>query len=276
MIYLISYTGGTHGEFFCTLLSSDQNYCKPGFSYYSEEEHRHGYRSIIDQSEFTFDGWKYPEITDTQRTRVERFTRNRHLVMKTVHYDQDAIINLDIKKIKFYCDGDDWLLGFMLSGPKGLITSIKTHPHTVSNEWVLPFIKTYSKYPDLNNIFIENIDNVTWAELDMLALGYSTVSEYVEFKSNLHREQSLISSGNDSWIYLNPMELFNDPKSHIGKWQSIFDTGELFDIDVLTKYHEGNLRLIEKTYGIIYDNIVSGDHKKIMMDYLLPNMIYFK
>jgi hypothetical protein len=268
--------GGTHGEFICTLLSKDENYINAGFTHYLPEDNRHGYRSMIDSAILTFDAWNYPTITDNERHMVERLIGNKHVAMKTFGYEEHTEINLNIKKIKFFCEKDQWLFAFMLSGPKGLKVSAKTHPHTFNAGWIIPFIETYSKYPELNDFFIKNVETVTWVELDMLALEIPTVADYVQFKIDLHKHQATIKDGTGSWIYLNPLELFNEPEANISKWQEIFDTKRPFDISELTTYHDNNFKLLERTYGKSYNDLLTSDYKQIMIDYLLPKMLHFK
>jgi hypothetical protein len=272
-IYLISYTGGMYGEYICTLLSNDDNYYDAGFKHYLPEDNRHGYRSIIDPLH-TFDAWDFYSVPNDIRETILTVHNDKHIAMKTFNYKEHVDVNLpNLVKVKFFAD--DWIFSWLQSGPKGLKMSAITHEHSMSRSWLIPFIEEYNKMPELTSKLIDNVDELTWTEFDMAVLGIYNLADYVQHKIDWHSTQAPVKSGNSDWIYLNPLELFNDPESHIDQWQKVFDTKSKFDVQSLKDYHQCNVELIERTYGKPYEEIKNGDYKQTMIDYLKPMMKIF-
>jgi hypothetical protein len=273
-IYVISYIPGMYGEFFCNLISSDDNYYDPSHTSEFTADNRHGFRSVVEDL-YSFVGWGWPVASNEVRQHILENYSEKNIVMRTHNYKEYIDVNLaNLKQVKFH--DDEWLYPVLLFFTKAIKTRASTHPQFLQKEWMIPFFEEYSKIPEVTDSLIENVDDVTWMEIDMAILGLPTIKDYIKFKLDLYEREAPIKSGNGNWQYANPYKLLSNPESHVDKWKELFDMAKPFDINTLKQYKEGNDKIIKDTFGKDYNEIKNSDYVDMLHKHCQQYLLVFK
>lgn len=268
--YCISYPGGMFGEFICCQVTKSKNFY-PNLYHSSElAVNRYRFIPILDHLIYTLTSW--PDISNELKHQISSRFPDKHILLKSHHYDESATMNLEnFTKVKLYCNKDQWLLPYLLF-------IIKVYPSTITlrekgigsdlNEvWMLPLLNDQSKFPEYTKQVFENIKDLTQLELEMLISGFSNCKSFIENKIKEYEHLATINSGQGDWLYLNPLDLLINPEQHMPKWKEVFDLDEDFNFNVLKSYHKTNLDLIEKKFGKSYEDISQGDYVSDIANY---------
>lgn len=275
-IYVISYIPGMYGEFFCNLISNDDNFYDAAHQSKIEADNRHGFRSVIEDL-YSFVGWGWPRASDEVRQDILANFSEKNIVMRTHNYKEHIDVNLaNLKQVKFFTDSDDWLYPVLLFFSKAIKTKATTHPQFLQKEWMIPFFKEYSKIPEVTDGLIENVENVSWMEIDMAILGLPTINDYIKFKLDLYEIEAPINSGNGNWSYVNPYSLLSNPEAHMSEWKELFDLNDSLNVEVLKKYKEDNDNLIKQTFGKEYNEIKNSNYVEMLHKHCQQYLLVFK
>lgn len=275
-IYVISYIPGMYGEFFCNLISKDKNYYEPTHSSEINEDNRYGFRSIIENL-FSFVGWGWPTVTDEVRQAIDSNYSDKQIVMRTHNYKEFIDINVSsLKQIKFYTESDDWLYVILMFFTKAIKSRATTHSQFLQKEWMIPFFREYSKIPEVTEKLVDNVETVSWMEIDMAILGLPTIMDYIKFKLDLYEREAPIKEGNGKWHYVNPYLLLSNPEEHVVEWKELFNLDQPFDVSVLKKYKEGNDKIIKETFGKDYNEIKNGDYVEMLHKHCQQYLLVFE
>lgn len=277
------------GEFFCNIISQDDNFYDGMMIDHHEVSNRYSFVSalndIVDVDEFRHNPDEWPAIDATMQQLIcTALPDSKNIITRTHFYNDDTGIDWDqVVQVRFYCDEEDWLFIMLLGVAKTWLTmpeTITMHSTIHTPDIVTEFIKivgTVAGAPDRGQELIDNIETIMMIEPEMLFLGHDKIDQFVDFKIDWGKKSYTLGSS-PTWVYMNPLSLFEDPDRHMQHWQKMFDLTDPLDADVLRAYHSKNLELIASTFGHSYEHIKSNisDYRQFLIDFCQDRMVVLK
>jgi hypothetical protein len=252
-IVLLSYNGGSCGEFLSLQISKDENYY-PLTVEHITEENRWILVSPLEKYKVNL---KTPwlrgntgSVTDEISNKIEDEFSKKHLLIPTHKYEISDTTNLKrLHKIRFH--SREWnLFFFTLLWIKNYTKSIPLNDNTIED---LLFSLTVSKNVNNSNIMFDRIKarGIYYGfERPAMRHGAITLNDIInkEFLDQL--KVNCINL--PDWKHLTVEHLLLNPKDHVKEWQDAFDMKQCMDINAIEEYHATNVKLFEDNFNMTY------------------------
>lgn len=259
-IHLLSFTGGTGGDFLCSEISKDTNFYTLE-SNWIFDMNRYDLENPFQQWNLDIKDRHIPslQISDTVFNEIDLYYNEKNLITPTHFFGAVNQIKLPrIKGIKLY--------------------TTQLSPLFYSLLWIKRW--TAKRYYETKEEFLKLIGSpnpnyiVNVQEIDTLFTNRNYLYSFeipalkslhknaIDFVSNFfvtYSMYSTIPNDNFGWIPYNIDNLYLDPINNSEAFSQIFSMEQAISPAIITAYYTQNLRVIEETFGEPYDVFISND-----------------
>ena len=280
--YVLTYHPGMFGEFLCTQINKDKKYWPSADISHSYKEVNRYYHYSVIQTKYNIwpesmgvfndklDSTDYcaPVITPDLYKKIDIELNGKHTLLHGHFIYKNFTWLPRMKKVRLYVNEDDYLLPLLLKCIKAF--------NLTHNPWIMQFLEKHNQCPELLDEIIKDPDSVSFYELIMIGNKFTSLKEYNKFNIELWKRKAVKLEGYNDWIFLNPLDLLNDPNKHMQEWKDVFNLDNDFEFSLLKQYHKDNLSLIENTFGYAYEELKCMDIEQILFDLFIQKMKFFR
>lgn len=292
-IIMVSYNGGSCGEFLCTQISKDPNFYPAELekvtelnrwiysnpfkkfnvdfeSYVSKRVTPDQYANLGQQRPIDLKcPWieSHTYISDVTADAIDKFYNDKNLLVPTHYWGNLANINLKrVRGVRFTFNNNLDVLFYTLLWIK---TWTETYPSNV--EFYMHELRTcalVSGNPKMNEVVNTIIERGYMHSFERAAIRYNIQSSYDiidKFFVDYHKMNSLRVPG---WDIVNVEDLMLDTTGTVEHWKQVFGTDSTLDIETIEKYHQKNLSVIEETFNQTYDNFKKSNWKLTLKEWV--------
>ena len=252
-IVLLSYNGGSCGEFLSLQISKDENYY-PLTVEHITEENRWILVSPLEKYKVNL---KTPwlkgnagAVSDEISDSIELEFSEKNLLIPTHKYELENTTNLKrLHRVRL--QSREWnLFFFTLLWIKNYTKPIPLDKNTIQD---LFFALTVSKNNSNSNIMFNRIQSrgmYYGFERPAMRHGLVELNDIInkEFLDQLKVNCMTIPG----WTPLTVDYLLLNPKDHVEEWRSAFDMKQCMDIGAIEEYHATNVKLFEDNLNMPY------------------------
>jgi hypothetical protein len=253
-IVLLSYNGGSCGEFLTLQISKDENYY-PLTVEHITDENRWILVSPLEKYKINLKtpwlrgntGSVSNEISD----RIDQEMSEKHLLIPTHIYESENRTNLRrLHRIRL--QSRDWnLFFFTLLWIKNYTKPIPLINNIIDDD--LLFSLKVSKNKELANVMLARIKArglYYGFERPATRHGMINLNDIIgkEFLDQLKVNCMTVPG----WTPLTVDYLLLNPKDHVEEWRSAFDMKQCMDINAIEEYHATNVKLFEDNLNMTY------------------------
>ena len=273
-IVLLSYNGGSCGEFLSLQISKDENYY-PLVVEKVTDENRWILVSPLEKYKINL---KTPwlngntgSVSDDISNSIEQEFSEKHLLIPTHKYELENTTNLKrLHRVRL--QSRDWnLFFFTLLWIKNYTKPIPLNDNTIQD---LLFALTVSKNTVNSNIMLDRIKSRGMyygferpaMRHGLIGLGDIILKEFLD--------QLKVNCTNvPGWKSLTVDYLLLNPKDHVEEWKETFDMKACMDIDAIAEYHATNVKLFEDNLNMSYRDY-QKDWKSILAGWVKTKTDY--
>jgi hypothetical protein len=260
-IYLLSFTGGTGGDFLCSQISKDNNF------YLLE--------SKMDPSTNTcnlenpFEKWnldiknnfKAP-ISDSLFEEINLYYNKKNIITPTHFFGNVNQIKLPrIKGIKLYSNlffPYFYLLLWIKRWVFKRHFENKEDAHEIFKS-LNPNSDNTTFNKDIIDRIVENRNYFYSYEIAALKTFHMNAIDFVVNGFNFHKRYSSRTYEDLGWIPYNIDNLYLDPVNNVKEFSQLFNMEESINSEIIAEYYSQNLKVIEETFGEPYETFISSD-----------------
>jgi hypothetical protein len=280
-IFLISYLGGMHGEFFGNLINNNENFY-PSKSL-SLKNNKYLCLDVLQQNniciKLSLNNFNYRTelsnlklINDDQRLYIDLNYSEKHICALTHIWHEDLqIFNLPrLVPIRLYCNENYIFFTFIMAIIKSWILP------TMINESELEFF--LSKKDNQNNYYIKTILNrkkYYWVERLALSKNQFNLNLLLNYYyNNIYYRSNLLAKNKafSNWNYFNIGNLMTNPEQNLKNLKDMFNLNTV-DLNTIINYHSANLNIIEKNFNLKYEKLLKSPNRfNIIEEFILSNI----
>lgn len=306
-IYLVSYLGGMFGEFLGTQIAKDVNYWDAVRDYSHAGSNRFIYRDVLrgaagnvfslsnmPEHTGTSMGFQTPALTryhqfpEREIEYLDNLLKPKNVITFTHFFWPESTVNLRrVKRVQFVSNPEDVLLPYLMA----VLKVWPALPYTPQSDNASPasrlnyirprqFIDVHvaayasRKHPDVyklvKTIVKDNEWNVPMLNWLMLERNILDLEEWItkSYDAYFARAINVDFYGAENWTILNCCDLIQDPGAHVEEWRDKLDMANVMDVSEIEKYQQNNLALIEKHFGMPYEELKKSDFKKHILNHV--------
>ena len=273
-IVLLSYNGGSCGEFLSLQISKDENYYPLAVEHITEEN-----RWILVSPLQKYNiNLKTPWLTgnsgsvsDDVSNRIEQEFSEKHLLIPTHKYELHDTTNLKrLHKIRLH--SREWnLFFFTLLWIKNYTKPIPLNDNTKTD---LLTSLSVSKNKDLANIMLDRITKRgLYYGFERPAMRHGLIKLNDIINKEFLDQLKVNCTNVPGWKSLTVDYLLLNPKDHVEEWRDAFDMKACMDVDAIAEYHATNVKLFEDNLNMSYRDY-QKDWKSILAGWVKTKTDY--